>query len=142
MAWTGGCLCGAVRYRVTGPALRGTICHCGICRRAGGAPFLTWAIFASAQHAWTRGTPASFQASAAAIRTFCRACGGPLSFQFAGTVSDQILGVTIGTLDRPDGFPPTRHNWTSSQLPWISLFDGLPRNPGHAGDETEASFIS
>ena len=84
------------------------------------------------------GAPASLQASSAVIRTFCRACGGPLSFQFADTVSDQILGVTVGSLDRPDAFAPTRHNWTSSQLSWNSLRDGLPRNPGHAGDETGA----
>ena len=134
MEWTGGCLCGAVRYRVTGAALRGTICHCGICRRASGAAFLVWAILESNQHAWTKGEPASFQSSPRVLRKFCRACGSPLSFQFDDAVSDRIIGVTVGSLDRPEDFPPTRHNWTSSQLPWISLADGLPRN---AGDETE-----
>lgn len=134
----GGCLCGAVRYQITGPPLRGTICHCGVCRRISGAPFLAWAIVASAQHSWTSGEPASFRSSQRVIRQFCRTCGSPISFQFDDAISDQIFGVTVGSLDQPEAFPPTRHNWTSRQLPWITFADGLPSNPADAGDEMEA----
>lgn len=38
----GGCLCGAVRYRVTGKPYHVTHCHCSMCRRASGAPLVTW----------------------------------------------------------------------------------------------------
>lgn len=134
----GGCLCGAVRYRISGPPLRGRICHCGVCRRISGAPFLTWAVLASGQHRWTSGEPTSFRSSQRVIRQFCQACGSPLSFRFDDAVSDQIFGVTVGSLDQPEAFPATRHNWTSRRLPWITCTDGLPRNPGDAGDETEA----
>ena len=41
----GGCLCGAVRYRAFWPAYGITHCHCQTCRRASGAPFVTWAGF-------------------------------------------------------------------------------------------------
>jgi hypothetical protein len=134
----GGCLCGTVRYRISGPPLRGTICHCGICRRISGAPFLAWAIFASGQHSWTSGEPTSFRSSQRVIRQFCSTCGSPISFQFDDAISDQIFGVAVGSLDQPEAFPPTRHNWTSRQLPWITCADGLPGNPADAGDETEA----
>ncbi len=64
--------------------------------------------------------------------------GSPLSFQFREDYSDQIIGVTVGTLDNPGDFPPTRHNWTSDQLAWLDIEDDLPRNPGDAGVETGA----
>ena len=38
----GGCLCGAIRYRISGAPHRTTNCHCLHCRRSSGAPFLTW----------------------------------------------------------------------------------------------------
>ena len=134
----GGCLCGAVRYQISGPPLRGTMCHCDVCRRISGAPLLAWAILASRQHSWTRGEPTRFRSSQRVIRQFCHTCGSPISFQFDDTISDRIFGVTVGSLDQPGAFPPTRHNWTSRKLPWITCTDGLPCNSADAGDETEA----
>ena len=137
-AVAGGCLCGEIGYQVTGGQLRGTVCHCRTCRKISGAPFLTWAIFKPEQFKWIVGAPVSFRWSPEVIRKFCGNCGSPLSFQFDAAYSDQIVGTTTGTLDRPADFPPTRHNWTSRQLPWISFADGLPSHPHNAGDETEA----
>ncbi len=137
MEWTGGCLCDAVRYRVSGPPLRGTICHCSLCRKSSGSAFLVWAVFRKDQLMWTEGVPHSVKATPAVIRKFCHQCGGPLSFQFCDDYSDQIIGVTVGTLDSPNDFPPTRHNWTSDQLAWLNIKDDLPRNRCDAGDETE-----
>ncbi len=138
MEWTGGCLCGAVRYRVLGTPLRGTICHCRFCQRSSGSGFQIWALFRKEQLSWTDGVPHSVQVTSAVIRKFCHQCGSPLSFQFSDDVSDQIIGVTVGTLDDPTGFAPTRHNWASRQLTWLDIKDDLPRNPHDAGDETEA----
>ena len=45
MEWTGGCLCGAVRYRASADPLRVVSCHCGMCRRTSGAAFLTFVHF-------------------------------------------------------------------------------------------------
>jgi len=133
----GGCLCGEIRYRVNGRPLRGTICHCGICRRWSGGAFLAWAIFDQSQFEWTKGTPGVIQATPAVIRRFCSRCGSPLSFVF--TDSSEIIGVTTGTLDEPQDFPPTRHNWTSSEVSWLGALGNLPRNAGDAGDEKASS---
>ena len=38
----GGCFCGRVRYEVTGKPFNETSCHCSMCRRSAGAPFVTW----------------------------------------------------------------------------------------------------
>ena len=39
---TGGCFCGAIRYEARGTPFDETNCHCSICRRTPGAPFVTW----------------------------------------------------------------------------------------------------
>ena len=48
MTLTGGCHCGAIRYRITGEPVRHLLCHCSDCRRHAGAPMVGWAIFAQA----------------------------------------------------------------------------------------------
>jgi hypothetical protein len=47
MEWTGGCLCGDVRYRATGEAEWVGNCHCTICRKVSGAAFGTMAVFSN-----------------------------------------------------------------------------------------------
>ena len=125
---TGGCLCGAVRYRAAGEPVAVTLCHCSMCRRASGGPFLTFARFAAKDFTFTRGQPALFRSSESAVRGFCRRCGCQLTFQF-DHLRDYI-SVSLGSLDRPEALPPTQHIWTESQIGWLDLDDGLPRRPG------------
>ena len=138
MEYAGGCLCEAVRYRIVGPPLRGTVCHCGTCQKSSGSAFQVWTLFGKDQLTWTKGEPSSVQATPAAIRKFCGQCGSPLSFQFHDEDSDHIIGVTVGSLDNPDDFPPTRHNWVSEELAWLDRLSEIPRNENDAGDETKA----
>ena len=133
----GGCLCGTIRYRVSGQQLRGTICHCSTCRRWSGAPFLSWTLFHQNQFQWIKGTPGTINVTPLVFRQFCKDCGSPLTFEF--TDSSEIIGVTTGTLDHPDEFCPTRHNWTASQVSWLTMVENLPKNPGDAGDEKASS---
>jgi len=53
----GGCLCGAVRYRLTGPPVIAGSCHCRTCRKASSAPELPFAQFPSAVFTLTKGLP-------------------------------------------------------------------------------------
>ncbi len=121
----GGCLCGAVRYRVSGTPYDVTHCHCTLCRRASGAPFVSWASFRSVYFSFTTGEPSRFVSSTKAVRTFCHQCGTPLTFQLHEKPEE--LDVTICSMDTPEQVAPQDHTWTRSQLPWIRLADGLPR---------------
>ncbi|MEO6026201.1 MAG: GFA family protein [Candidatus Binatia bacterium] len=130
-AISGGCLCGAIRYVVRGRPSMSMICHCASCRRAGGAPAVAWVTFAQADMTFVRGTPASFQSSAPATRTFCASCGTPLTYLHAARPTE--IDVTTATLDAPHAFPPTHHAWVAEGIPWARPTDGLPADPHDSG---------
>jgi len=132
---TGGCFCGAVRYRVKGATRDVSHCHCGICRRTSGAPFVTWATFPAARFAFTSGTPAELHSTPRAVRQFCAACGTALTFR--ETARPGSVDVTVGSMDRPDAIVPAAHIWTASQLSWLRLGDDLPRHVGEDPEERD-----
>ena len=127
MEWTGGCLCGAVRYRTTADPVRAVSCHCGICRKVSGAAFITFVHFPKDAFTWTAGAPTRYRSSANGQRGFCPQCGSTLSMH--EDVLDDRVQVSLGSLDRPEAVKPDDHVWTESQLPWLVISDDLPRFP-------------
>ncbi len=128
MEWTGGCLCGSVRWRAAADPVRVVSCHCATCRRHSGAAFLTFVHFPLAGFAWTGGAPTRYRSSADAERGFCARCGSTLTMH--ETVLDDRVQVTLGSLDRPQDVTPDDHVWTRSQIPWLKIDDDRPRFPG------------
>jgi hypothetical protein len=120
----GGCFCGAVRYRARGEPSNTMVCHCRTCRRVAGAPVVAWVTFARDQFEFTGASPAGFASSAPVRRTFCAACGTPLTYVHADAPS--TIDVTTATLDDPEAFPPTHHSWLGHDLSWVRFGDGLP----------------
>jgi hypothetical protein len=120
---TGGCQCGAIRFALKAPPLRVSICHCRMCQKASGAPFVSFADIEKSDFAWTRGTPAAFRSSTIAERDFCRDCGTPLSFR---RIDGERIEIMTGTFDRPDRVIPTRQYGTESRLGWVVGIANLP----------------
>ena len=58
---TGGCQCGAVRYELMEPPMRACICHCRMCQKASGQPFMAFATVKQEHLNWTRGTPGVYR---------------------------------------------------------------------------------
>jgi hypothetical protein len=129
--YAGGCLCGAVRYRASGPARNLCYCHCDSCRRAAGSPSVPWATFERAQFALSRGALAEFRSSAQVVRGFCAACGSSLTYRNEKRPTE--IDVTLGTLDEPQLLAPQMHVWVADKLPWVQIADGLPQWPQGAG---------
>ena len=123
----GGCLCGAVRFRASGPPHKVNYCHCRMCQKASGAPVLAWATYARDKVTFTQGCPSLYQSSAQAQRGFCNACGTPLLWHGVGDPS--WIDLTIGAFDRPELAPPEEHIWTESRVKWLNIVDGLARYP-------------
>jgi hypothetical protein len=121
--WTGGCQCGAVRYLLTAPPEEASICHCRMCQKASGQPFMALARVKRNQLRWTRGAPAMFKSSSLAERGFCRQCGTPLTYRFEG----ENVSIAIGSLDDPALAPPTIQYGVESELSWCATLAALPR---------------
>jgi hypothetical protein len=122
----GGCFCGFIRYEAAGTGFSATNCHCSICRRTSGAPFVAWVSFARDGFRFVAGQPTSFRSSDHGTRTFCPRCGTPLTF--ASDRAPQEVDVTTSSLDHPALFAPEDHTWTSAKLPWVATRD-LPSFP-------------
>jgi adenylate cyclase len=129
MKWTGGCLCGAVRYEVRGKPTFVGHCHCDRCRRFLGAAFATGATFPADAVAWTKEKPTLYPSSPGVDRGFCPTCGSSLTFQRPGRVF-----LLIGSLDRPEDIDmreprefEASHTFFSEKIPWVHVEDDLPR---------------
>jgi hypothetical protein len=109
--FSGGCLCGALRFVATGQPYRVGICHCMDCRKNHGALFHASAIFPE-DSVTIAGTSHSYHE-----RSFCPTCGSPV---FAH-IGDEI-GINIGAFDAPDQFHPTYELWTIRREGWLPEF--------------------
>jgi hypothetical protein len=119
---TGGCYCGAIRYEADGTPFNETNCHCSICRRTSGAPFVTWFSVRASEFRFVRGHPTRFNSSEKGTRSFCPRCGTQLTF--ASSDFPDEIDVSTCSLDNPDIVPPRDNTRTSSRVRWVAP-DGL-----------------
>jgi hypothetical protein len=128
----GGCLCGQVRFRVSAPPLDAGYCHCRMCQRNSGAPVVAWVTFPAGSFAWLAAQPGTYVSSATGRRQFCAACGSYLVFSFSGR--PQEISINTASLDNPAAFPPQRHIFVESRIPWFHTVDELPCAEGYGPD--------
>lgn len=128
MTLEGGCLCGAVRYRIDAGDGIVDYCHCRTCQRAGGAPVVAWVQVAPERFVVTRGETGRFASSPDCDRHFCGRCGSPL---YMTDHEGRSVGVTVASLDEPERLRPESHGWTAARMPWLVMDDDLPRYPGN-----------
>ncbi len=127
---TGGCQCGAVRYRAA-KAVQYVICHCRMCQKSFGNYFAPLVVVEGLE--WTRGEPGFFRSSNMARRGFCRDCGTPLCY----LGEDGGYEVSAGSLDDPSFGEPEKQINVGAKLP---VYDRLPDIPHHTNLQGEAAF--
>jgi len=119
-------LCGKVRYRIGGALRLVSHCHCSLCRRASGAPFVTWLTLRQEYFSLEQGTLDRFDSTDHGWRAHCAACGSQItsgSSRYA-----KYVEVTAASLDDAARVRPERHVYWPDRLPWLDLDDGLPRH--------------
>jgi hypothetical protein len=131
---TGGCQCGAVRFRVQAPNRRPSICHCRMCQKATGGPFGAYATFPTAALHWTRGQRKLFQSSNDIARGFCGDCGTPLTFE--PVAGGNHISLTICAFDDPSTLAPELQLDVAARTPW---FEGLAALVARTPEEEIAS---
>lgn len=129
----GGCLCGALRYRIDGPLVDAGYCHCRVCQHASGAPVVAWFTIEAKHFAWSAGRPRVFRSSTVYQRESCTVCGSQLVFR--RSVDPRYVDVTVASLDEPAGVAPEYHIWRMSRLPWFDTADLLPRHEDAGPDQ-------
>lgn len=123
---TGGCQCGAVRYRFLSQPRAPMLCHCRMCQKAVGGPFAAFVAAPRSDFELTRGTIASFNSSRGVERGFCRECGTPLTFD---RVDGEWICVSLGSLDRPGAFAPRKQFDIEARQDWVLHIAQIEEQP-------------
>jgi hypothetical protein len=123
---SGGCLCGAVRYRIVGAPRLVSHCHCSLCRRASGAAFVTWLTVLAERFTVIQGDLCRYRSSDHGWRAFCPGCGAQIVS--GSSHYPKYVEVTAGSLAEPERIAPERHVYWPDHLGWLRFDDGLPRH--------------
>jgi hypothetical protein len=99
---TGGCQCGAVRFRVQKLRSNPHVCYCRMCQKATGNLFAALVGVKHPDLSWTRGTPSEFSSSDQAARGYCRDCGTSLYYR---SIGGPHVSLSIGSFDEPHRIP-------------------------------------
>lgn len=124
--YSGGCQCGALRYRVEGELEHAHICHCRMCQKATGNYFMPLARTKATEFSITRGEPSWFQSSGTARRGFCAKCGTPLFFDLP---EYGVISIALGSLDDPDAVKLEFQCGTESRIGGVDELHTLPDVP-------------
>lgn len=127
MAAEGGCLCGAIRYRIEGEPAVTAICHCTHCARQGGSLFSMICGVPETGFAVTKGELTTFVDTAdsgnTVDRKFCNRCGSPIISVLSAQPG--IVYVKAGTLDDWRAFKPSVEVYRSRTAEWMPAFEGV-----------------
>ena len=126
----GGCLCGAVRFVITGPIRNVVYCHCSQCRKAQGSAFAVNGIVAAPDFKLSgEQNLTAFQSSPGKTKFFCRLCGSPIMSK--SEVKPGDVRVRLGTIESDITERPMAHIFASSKANWDEISDELPQYPSY-----------
>ena len=118
--FSGGCLCGAVRYEVSGEPIRIAQCHCDDCRRATGSSFATNIFVNEADLMVLQGTTKSYQhptdSGNTMTKEFCPECGSQLFGSTTGGAG--VKAIRVGSIDDASFVTPQIEVYVSKALPF------------------------
>jgi len=128
MTIQGGCLCGAIRFKISGKMFEASNCHCSMCRKQSGSAFLSMGGVKTKNLEWLLGDDfiGRFNSSTGVTRLFCKQCGSTL----AGTWPrwPDITWIALGTLDDDPGIKASLNIFVESKAPWFEITDALPQH--------------
>jgi hypothetical protein len=129
--FSGGCLCGAVRYVGKGKPELTFYCHCVDCQKESGGAFSV-EIYLERNVVTIEGDTVEYDVEGETgnrvTREFCAVCGCPL-FLVSDGYPEHIC-IKAGSLDDASWLTPEMHIYTASKLPWLQINDGLPQFEG------------
>ncbi len=127
---TGSCLCGGIRFEITGKLGPMGACHCSMCRKATGSAFSVNALVRPGYFRLLCGREliARYESSPGHVRCFCRRCGSTLGEPDL-EAEDASFTIAAGLLDGDVGRSLYGHEYVDSKAPWYEIADDLRRFP-------------
>lgn len=126
----GHCQCGAVRFRITKPAVRTYHCHCSMCRRCHGTLFATYSLAPRDGLIIESGAKnlSTFASSKGNDRKFCKTCGCQVFIDVAS--KPDLVWTMPGIMDGHPGHPPEMesHIYVDSKIDWYDIHGPLPQH--------------
>ena len=123
----GSCLCGAVKYEVSGEPTRFYHCHCSRCRKATGTGHASNLFLQPGTLTWLSGEEQirAFKVPEAKRFTnhFCATCGSRLPRQIKDT---DVVMIPSGSLDDDAPIKPQARVFAGSSASWSCTGDALP----------------
>ena len=125
---TGGCLCGGIRYRITGPRRDVINCHCENCRRTHGhIAAYTSVLQSDLDLIEAQSLQWYHDESPDTYRGFCNRCGASL---FWDRLESDAISVAAGTLDEPSGLATAAEIFVADKGDYYELAEGHTTYPG------------
>ena len=118
---TGGCQCGAIRFRAEGEINRASICHCRMCQKAFGGYYAPLVSVREVDFQWTRGERKIFRSSNVVSRGFCGDCGTPLTYE-----APDGIAIAAGAFDDPSSVAPTLQFGAEGKIGFVDHLHELP----------------
>lgn len=119
--FTGGCVCGAIRYECDAEPIMMFKCHCRDCQHVSGGGYAPVLLFPRKDLHITKGSLQHYATKSMAggdhVRGFCGRCGSRIS----GGPSATAIGIVAGSLDDPSLFRPTIEMQVADAQPWDLL---------------------
>lgn len=135
--YTGGCQCGAVRFRIEGALANASVCHCRMCQKAFGGFYAPLATAPRGGLTWTRGEPKRYRSSNHVLRGFCGECGTPLTYE-----AQDGVALAIGAFDHPEEVAPTIQFGVEAKIPYVDAIPTLPARTTQDDIEAAAFLAS
>lgn len=127
---TGSCRCGLIALDASAEPTFRSYCHCRDCRKQTGAPVMAFVGFRDEDLTW-HGEPKTWRAGGV-TRSFCEHCGSQIGYRDEKLPGEIYL--SLGFMDDPENYPPTRHAFVERQLPFLHIDDDLPRFNGFSAE--------
>ena len=127
-AINGGCLCGQVRYQVSGPFDSFHLCHCSQCRRSTGTAHAANIFTSEDRLEWLAGenlvkryTP---DKAGVISKCFCTHCGSLVPYT---SLQSGKLIIPAGSLDESPGIDPVDNIFWRDRADWYDAGLAAPR---------------
>ncbi len=125
--YKGGCLCGTVRFEISGSINDIIMCHCSLCRKAQGSAYATNANVATDDFKFISGEDnlTAYESTPGQLKSFCKTCGSPIMSQQIS--KPDIIRIRLGTIESDIVERPGAHIFVDSKANWDELDEQLPR---------------